>query len=211
MNATLAIVDDDAGYRAALAWYLGREGFVVADFPDADSFIAGFAPDALGCVLLDLRLADADGIDVIQRARQAEIDAPVIIMTAFADIPSAVRSLRAGAYSFVAKPAGNGELLRVVEDATNAHREARRRFGPATGVLSRYRTLTARERDAFWSMADGCTIKEIARELGISEKTAEIHRSRVLAKMTATSLSDIVKSAHHVRMACEGRPNTDKE
>lgn len=196
----VAIVDDDAGLRQALSWLLGRWGYDALAFADADAVLAQDT-GAVGCVLMDLRLGDGDGITEIARLRAGEVDAPVVIMTAYGDIAAAVEAVRRGAWAFLEKPLDHGDLRTVLGRAVDIHAEWRRQYGPATGVVGRFRRLTVRERQAFWAMARAMTIKEMALALGISDRTAEVHRGRVLAKMEVASVAELVRASFHVGRA----------
>lgn len=198
----VAVVDDDAGFREAVAWLLGKNGYAVQPYPDAATLLREHDVEAVGCLLLDLRLGADCGIDAMERVRQAGFDMPIIMISGHGDIPVAVRAVQLGAAGFIEKPVDNQQLLQSVEEACAAHDLHCRKHGRAAGALKCYALLTNRERQVFWAMIDGLLTKEIAKVLQISTRTTEIHRSRVFEKMAAGSLADLHKAARFIR----GRP-----
>lgn len=192
----VAVVDDDAGFRDAIGWLLKANGYVVRSYGNAPSFLAGHDPTVVGCVLLDLCLDDACGIDTMTGARQRGLDAPVLMISGHGDIPTAVKAVKLGAAGFIEKPIDNDKLLATVAMACAAHQQQCLQHGRSATALKGHGQLTNRERQVFWAMIDGLLTKEIAKALDISVRTTEIHRSRVFEKMTAGSLADLHKAAH---------------
>lgn len=195
----VAVVDDDAGFREAAAWLLGRSGYAVQPYPDAATFLGEHDVEAVGCLLLDLRLGTDSGIDALGRVRQAGFDMPIIMISGYGDIPVAVRAVQLGATGFIEKPVDNQQLLQSVADACAAHEVLCRKHGRAMPALQRYALLTARERDIFWGMIDGLTTKEIAIQLDISVRTAETHRARVFQKWGGGGVAELHAAGHHLR------------
>lgn len=192
----VAIVDDDAGFLDAIGWLLKANGYTVRSYGDAPSFLDSHDAAAIGCVLLDLCLDGACGIDTLIEARRRGLDAPVLMISGRGDIPTAVKAVRLGAAGFIEKPVDNDTLLATVATACTAHQQQCRQHGRSANALTGYARLTNRERQVFWALIDGMMTKEIATALGISIRTTEIHRSRVFDKMKAGSLSDLNRAAH---------------
>ena len=192
----VAVVDDDAGFRDAIGWLLKANGYVVRSYGDAPSFLAGHDPVDIGCVLLDLRLDDACGIDTFMEARRRGLDAPVLMISGHGDIPTAVKAVKLGAAGFIEKPVDNDKLLATVDAACTAHQRQCRQHGRTINALKGYGQLTCRERQVFWAITDGLTNKEIATMLEISIRTAETHRARVFEKMAAGSVGELNRAAH---------------
>jgi FixJ family two-component response regulator len=195
----VAIVDDDEGFRDAMRWLLSAEGYDVACFADGSSFVATHDLERLGCALIDLRLGHDNGIETMKAARLAGHDEPILMMSAYGDIPTAVEAVRLGAMGFVEKPIDNDQLLKVVANACARHGEIRRDHGLASQALHRYQRLTEREAEVYWLLVGGAATKEVAAQLEISIRTAETHRGRVFDKFQARGLEDIVQSAFHLR------------
>ncbi|TAN61320.1 MAG: response regulator transcription factor [Magnetospirillum sp.] len=195
----VALVDDDSGFRDALQWLLTSSGYEVCCFGDAASFVEGHDLSALGCSLIDLRLGNDNGIEALTASRRRGYDAPVIMISAYGDIPTAVRAVQLGAFGFIEKPIDNEKLLDVVATACRRHVEIRQQHGRAVDALRKFSRLTDREADVYWLLVGGAATKEIAGKLEISTRTAETHRGRVFDKFEARGLDDIVQAAFHLR------------
>lgn len=195
----VALVDDDSGFREALQWLLTSAGYEVCCFVDAASFVEGHDLSALGCSLIDLRLGNDNGIEALTASRRRGYDAPVIMISAYGDIPTAVRAVQLGAFGFIEKPIDNEKLLDVVATACRRHVEIRQQHGRAVDALRKFSRLTDREADVYWLLVGGAATKEIAGKLEISTRTAETHRGRVFDKFEARGLDDIVQAAFHLR------------
>ena len=196
---SIALVDDDSGFREALQWLLASAGYDVRCFGDARSFVDSDHRSAIGCSLIDLRLGDDSGIDVLIASRRAGHDAPAIMISAYGDIPTAVRAVQLGAYGFIEKPIDNDKLLGVVDTASRRHLEICQMHGRASDALRRFSRLTEREADVYWLLVAGAATKEIALKLEISPRTAETHRARVFDKFEARGLDDIVQASFHLK------------
>ncbi|MDO8606175.1 MAG: response regulator [Phaeospirillum sp.] len=197
---SVALVDDDSGFREALQWLLTSVGYDVRCFGDAASFVGQHDVDACGCSLIDLRLGSDSGIEALKTSRRQGHDAPVIMISAYGDIPTAVRAVQLGAFGFIEKPIDNDKLLSVVADACRHHVEIRRQHGRAIDALRKFNRLTDREADVYWLLVGGAATKELAAKLNISTRTAETHRGRVFDKFEARGLDDIVQAAFHLRL-----------
>jgi RNA polymerase sigma factor (sigma-70 family) len=199
---TVFVVDDDPAVRNAIVRLLKSAGYRAQPYPSADEFLAGRMSDpAPGCVLLDLMLPGIDGLQ-LQRALQASPHSiPIIFITGHGNIPASVSAMKAGAVDFLTKPFRDDDLLRAVDEAIR--RDARERAARAERdlVLARFATLTPREREVMALVVRGLPNKRIAHELGTSEKTVKVHRGRVMEKMKAASLAELVRTAQKIYSA----------
>ncbi|MGE5504663.1 MAG: response regulator transcription factor [Actinomycetota bacterium] len=194
------IVDDDAAIRDALAWLLQSRGVEARAFESAEAFLAAWAPDMAGCLLLDIRMEGMSGLDLFQRLGELGSTLPVIFLTGHGDVPMAVTALKQGARDFVEKPFNDNELVdRIIAvlawDA--AQREAR---ADADSVSARIGSLSERERQVMDLVLAGKLNKVIADELGISMRTVEVHRAHVFEKMGVRTAVDLA------RLLASGRP-----
>jgi FixJ family two-component response regulator len=187
------VVDDEAAMRAALKRVLRAAGFAVECYASGKEFFAHAKLDRPGCVILDVRMPEMNGLEVQTRINLGGYRIPVIFLTGSADIPIAVAAMREGAADFIEKPFENDSFIARVR--TVIERDQPRLSGEEQrqDVLSRIRSLTRREHTVMDLVVAGKTSKEIARSLGCSHRTVEIHRSHVMAKMQATTLADLVR------------------
>jgi len=190
--AEVFVVDDDPSVRIALVRTLTSAGYRVRDFAAAQEFLDSGSHLQPGCLILDLRLPDLDGMALYERLRAAGAWMPVIFLTGFGDIPTSVEAMKAGAMDFLPKPVADEVLLAAV-DAALAE-EARRRADRVEQdqIAGRLATLTARERQVMQLVLAGRLNKQIAGDLGISEKTVKVHRGRVMAKMGVAQVARLV-------------------
>lgn len=193
MTPTVFLVDDDAAVRDALGVLFRTEGLTVSAYASAESFLATCPLDVCGCLVLDLHMPGMGGIELQKALSEQNILLPVIFLTGHGDIPMSVRALKAGAVDFLEKPANPDVLLARVRDALaqDLRRRAVSAEQAALGAL--YDRLTVREREILAQVADGKTSKEIARSLGISPRTVEVHRSHIMGKLGADSLADLIR------------------
>jgi RNA polymerase sigma factor (sigma-70 family) len=187
------VVDDDAGIRSALRRLLTVAGIAVEPYDSGPSFLAGAKFDRHSCVLLDVRMPGMDGLEVQARLNAQHAAMPVIFLTGSADIPMAVAAMREGAVDFIEKPFENAHLLERVRQALQRSHEVRQRSEQRGAVQQRLETLTPREHEVMELVVTGKTSKEIARELGASHRTIEIHRTHLMEKMDAATLADLVR------------------
>ncbi|MCG3144081.1 MAG: Transcriptional regulatory protein FixJ [Gammaproteobacteria bacterium] len=189
------IVDDDEAVRDSLQMLLEVEGFATRTFASAESFMEAYRPDWRGCLLLDIRMPGMDGVKLLEVMARRGSDLPVIVMTGHGDVPLAVRAMKAGALEFLEKPIAHDVLLaalRMALDQALRRREVQRNASEAT---VRVASLTARERDVLERLIMGDANKDIASTLGISLRTVEIDRARLMRKMQASNLSQLVRMA----------------
>ncbi|WP_207481183.1 response regulator FixJ [Arenibaculum pallidiluteum] len=195
------VVDDDEAVRDSLSMLLESAGLSVRTFGSAPEFLDSDAPSRSGCLLIDVRMPGMDGIEVQERLRATGCPLPVIVMTGHADVPLAVRAMKAGAIDFVEKPFDEDALLSTIRTAMS-RTEAVKTPAPAAPpaavapeVLERLAILTPREREVLEGLVAGHPNKVIAYQLSISPRTVEIHRARVMEKMQADSLPKLVRMA----------------
>ncbi len=187
------VVDDDAAVRDSLRWLMDSVGLRVEEFASGEAFLAEITPQHPGCVVLDLRMPGLGGLEVHQRLRDRGIDLPVIVISGHGDVPVAVRALKSGVADFIEKPFSDQELLDCVQQALRRDIDSRLQQLKREELTTRYLTLTPRELDVLRLVVDGLTNKEISATLGISLKTVETHRARVMEKMAAGSVSELVR------------------
>jgi two-component system, LuxR family, response regulator FixJ len=187
------IVEDDEAVRDSLRILLGLRGCRVHDFGDADSFLAAGRAVRPACLLLDVKLPGMSGLELQAQVKQNQPDLPVIIMTAHGDVGMARTALRAGALDFIEKPINDDELLAAIELALSDEVERIDKRREREEMLKRLSRLTPREMAVFQRATDGMHNREIAREFGISPRTVEVHRARLLDKLQADRASDLFR------------------
>lgn len=189
------VIDDDDAARDSLGMLLEASGYAVEMFASARSFLDRVEALPGGCALVDIRMPEMGGLELQAALKERGTDVPIVFVTGHADVPVAVRAMRAGAVDFVEKPFEAEVILGAVERAL-AHAAARReQSDAATAARARVSQLTDREREVFAQLVEGHPNKVIAANLNISPRTVEIHRSRVMDKTGARSLSDLVRMA----------------
>jgi FixJ family two-component response regulator len=189
------IVDDDESVRRGLERLLRSDGLEVKCFGSSEEFVTGPLPDRLACLVLDLRLPGASGLEVQEALVRARCEIPIIFISGYADVRSSVRALKAGAVDFLEKPVGDQDLLDTVHETLGRARVARRQRADRAAIQARFALLTPRERDVLRLLLRGLLNKQIGVELGITEKTVKFHRGRVMAKTEAGSVAELVRRA----------------
>ncbi|MEZ6193772.1 MAG: response regulator [Phycisphaerales bacterium] len=191
-DATVFVIDDDEGLRNGVAFLLGTAGLTAKVFASGKDFLAFYNPLMHGCILLDIRMPDISGLDFQEELRRLEIKLPVILMSAYGTIPLAVRAVRDGAFDFIEKPFDDEALLKRVREAITLNIDQRIDNQKVKQAREQLSSLTDRERQVMSLVVSGMLNKQIAAELGISAKTVENHRSRVMDKMGVRSLAELV-------------------
>lgn len=192
-SLTVYIVDDDPSVRDSLALMLGLDGHRVALYTDAEAFLAAFRDDWSGCVLADLRLPGSSGVELQAALRARGSTLPIIIITGHGDVPTARKAFQAQAVDFLEKPFDHEQLLAAIrtafalEERRIKHADARR------SETEKLAVLTSREREVLDHAARGLHAKEIARALGISARTVEVHKSRIMAKLGVRNVAELVR------------------
>jgi FixJ family two-component response regulator len=192
-EATVYVVDDDAAVRDSLRWLMDSVGLRVAEFASGEAFLKAITPQHPGCVVLDLRMPELGGLAVYQRLRQRGIELPVIVISGHGDVAVAVRALKSGVVDFIEKPFNDQELLDCVQQAMRRDSDQRLQQRRREELMTHYLTLTPRELDVLRLVVEGKANKAISAALGISLKTVETHRARVMEKMAAGSVSELVR------------------
>ena len=190
---TVFIVEDDPSVRDAVGLLLGLQGYPVALFGDAEGFLSAQRADWRGCALIDIRMPGMDGLSLQRRMREAGCGIPVVIMTAHGDVESAREAFRSQAVDFLEKPIDHARLIAAIEDAFTRQAEAQKAEGSQTDYCRRLATLTPREKEVLESVVEGMHNREIAELLGISARTVEVHKARVMAKFGVTCVPDLVR------------------
>jgi FixJ family two-component response regulator len=189
------VVDDDQSVRDALSSLFRSVGYRVQLYGSTNDFIQAKRADANSCMVLDIRLPGASGLELQSHLNRAQIPIPIIFMTGHGDIPRPVRAMKAGAVDFLAKPFRDQDMLDAVATALEADRKRRAADQSVAGVRAAYESLTPREREVMTMVTAGLMNKQVAGELGLSEITVKIHRSNVMKKMSCQSLADLVRMA----------------
>lgn len=189
---TVYIVDDDPAIRDSLSWLFGSVDLEVADYGDGQQFLEAWAPDMRGCAVIDIRMPGISGIELFAALTRKGSALPVVFLTAHGDIHLAVRAMKDGAFDFVEKPFNQQELLEVVQKAIRADIEARSMHDQRAEIERRVAALTAREREVLDRVVRGESNRGMAEALGLSEKTIEFHRAKMMEKMRAGSLAELI-------------------
>jgi FixJ family two-component response regulator len=192
-SALICVIDDDEAVRQALDTLLRACGYAVRTFASPEEFLQ--SSDDASCLILDIRLKDADGLEFQQQLLESEATIPIILMTGYGDIPMTVRGIKAGAVNFLTKPCEEADLLAAVEEAVARDQARRRRHDADDGVRADYERLSPREREVMGLVTAGLMNKQVAGRLGLSEITVKIHRGNAMRKMGAQSLADLVRMA----------------
>jgi two-component system response regulator FixJ len=197
-SPTIHVVDDDLSVREALRALLESVGMKVAEYESAESFLRCDYRGQPGCLVLDVRMPGMGGLDLLVELRGRGWEIPVVYITGHGDVPMSVRAMKLGAVDFLLKPFNEQELLDAVQKALAADDKLRDARRSREEVNARLDTLTPREREVLELVVEGYSNREVGTILGAAENTIKIHRSRVLKKMQATSLPELVRMAEVV-------------
>jgi len=187
------IVDDDAAVRDSIGLLLGLKGFRTLPFASADDFLAACAPTWTGCLLLDIRMPGTDGLALQVELKTRKMHLPVIFMTAHGDVVTVRTALKSGAIDYLEKPVDPEAMLAAVDAAFNLDAEQWQKNIRANQSELRLSTLTPREREVFDLVIQGQQYRQIAAALGISPRTVEVHRARLIEKLGVRSISEMVR------------------
>ncbi len=197
-DAVVFVVDDDASVRRSLARLLHSAGFEVEAFASAEDFLSATRPERPSCLVLDLHMPGIGGLDLQHRLAAAGLDPAIVFLTGHGTVPSSVRAMKAGAVDFIQKPFDGPDLLAAVGRAVDQDRRAQVERREREQVQVRFDVLTPRERQVMALVVAGLPNKLVADRLGTSEKTIKVHRGRVMAKMRAASLADLVRMGEKI-------------
>jgi len=193
-EATVFVVDDDEAVRSSLKWLIESAGFGVETWGTAQEFLSAFNPNRHGCIVLDIRLPGMSGLELQQKLSGSGVQMPVIIITGHGDVPTAVRAMKNGAVELLEKPINDAVLLGKIREALEQDSKTRRQAQQDEAVETRISSLTLREKQVMDLVVAGRANKQIAQHLGITKKTVEAHRARVMRKMNAPTLADLVRT-----------------
>ena len=200
MLGRVHIVDDDASFRTAMERRLKHAGYEVATYPSALHLLVNLPAESIpSCILLDVRIPGLDGPALQKRLGELGSTLPIIFLTGYPDIPATVQAIKAGADDFLTKPVASDDLFRAIEKAFAHHRTLRDLKDELDSVRARLGRLTPREREVFDLVIRGEPNKQVARALGCTERTVKAHRHRVMEKMQARSLPELVTLAERVK------------
>jgi len=208
-DATVFVVDDDASVRKALVRFIRSAGMSAQPFPTAEAFLAESHVEPASCLVLDVRLPGLNGLQLQEALNRKGYPLAIIFITGHGDVPMSVRAMKAGAVDFLQKPFEDSDLLDAIHRAIARTRDALAKRETSTQIQRRYDTLTPREREVLSLVVIGLPNKQIAAELGAAEKTIKIHRGRVMTKMQAASLADLVRMAGVLGIPAQGPASQD--
>ena len=198
-NITIHIVDDDSSMLEYLSALVTTLNYKSKTYSSADDFLKTYKDDGVGCLILDLRLPGISGIELQQQLAGNNIDLPVIMISGFGDISTAVNAMKAGVLDFLEKPFKGQELLDRIHSAVNKHRIDRIKNTTQSKTLGLIKSLTKREKEVMGLVVKGKANKDIAKQLGISIKTVEVHRANVMEKMAVCSVAELVRMSLEVQ------------
>lgn len=199
-RATVHVVDDDASMRGALEALFDSVGLATETYAAARDFLATSPADQPGCMVIDIRLPDMNGLDFQARLVEVGTRLPVVMMTGHGDISMSVRAMKSGAVDFLSKPFKDQDMLDAVMAAIDRDRQRREADGDRSQMQQRFQTLSPRELQVMQLVTAGKMNKQVAGDLGISEITVKIHRGAAMRKMGARTLADLVRMAEAVKL-----------
>ena len=192
-DGTVFLIDDDPGVRDSLTLLLSLKDISTQPFANADSFLESYTPERVGCVLTDLRMPGMTGLELQTALRERHIELPVVVLTAHGDVATARAALKNGAFDFLEKPVDDAMLLDVLHNALRVDRERRSVAVQRSTSDERRERLTRREREILKLLTAGHSNREIATQLGISPRTVEVHKARIMEKLECHSLAELIR------------------
>jgi two-component system, LuxR family, response regulator FixJ len=193
-GGTVFLIDDDPSVRDSLTLLLSLKGVATQPFATAESFIETYQPERTGCVLTDLRMPGMTGLELQAALHERQIEVPVVVLTAHGDVATARAALKNGAFDFLEKPIDDAMLLDVLRNALRVDRERRAAETARAATDRRFERLTQREREILAFIAAGHQNRDIAAKLGISARTVEVHKARIMEKLDCHSLAELIQA-----------------
>jgi len=200
-ESMIFVVDDDPSVRCAIERLIGTVGLQVQLFGSAREFLASKLPNVASCLVLDVRLPGISGLALQRQLVEANVQIPIIFITAHSDVPMTVRAMKAGAVEFLPKPFHDQDLLDAIHLALEKDRGRRQQETELTALRERFESLSPREREVVTMVVSGMLNKQIAAQIGSAENTIKVHRSRAMEKMQANSLADLVKMIERLQVS----------
>lgn len=197
--ATVFVIDDDDAVRDSLGLLLELSGQQVRGFASAEEFLAALGPQPYGCLVLDLRLGGMDGLSLQQELARRQLALPIVMITGHGDVAAARQALKGGAIDFLEKPVDETVLLACVREAMQREEQRREQEQQGGSARERLQRLTERESEVMQLVAEGLTSKAIGEQLGISPRTVEVYRARLMEKLQVSSVPELVKLALSAR------------
>ena len=193
-DATVFVIDDDPAVRDSLGLLLGLRGLRTQMFDSAEAFLAAYDPSSGGCALIDVRMPGMDGLALFDTILQHDWSLPCIVMSAYGDVAMTRNALKAGAFDFLEKPFDEVDvLIDVIQNAISLDATRRREVTATREINDRLSRLTARERDVMQLLVEGHSNRQVGEELGISPRTVEVYKARLLEKLQARTITDLVR------------------
>ena len=202
LSPLVHLIDDDEAVRAGLALLIGTVGLRVQPWDDPQAFLAGFDRQAIGAIVLDVRMPGISGLTVLDKLMAEGVDQPVIMLTGHGTVEMCRRAFKAGAAEFLEKPVDDEALLEALQSAVRQHVKSRERLSAGREARERYAQLSEREREVLGLIVTGLTNKEIGRALTLSPRTVETHRANLFAKLETASLAQLIRQ--YASLADEG-------
>ncbi len=205
-QSTVYVIDDDPSVRDGLDSLLRSVGYDTHGFASPRDFLASPRFEGPACIVLDVRMPDASGLDFQDELARAGYAIPIVFLTGHGDVPMSVRAMKAGAVEFLLKPFREQDLLDAIRQALEIDRARRRKQAAEVDLHERFSTLTSREREVMALVARGLLNKQIAAEIGLSEITVKVHRGQAMRKMRADSVADLIRMADNLGLT-DGKAN----
>ncbi|MDK4701094.1 MULTISPECIES: response regulator transcription factor [unclassified Rhizobium] len=205
-QSTVYVIDDDPSVRDGLDSLLRSVGYDTRGFASPRDFLASPRPEGPACIVLDVRMPDASGLDFQDELARTGYAIPIIFLTGHGDVPMSVRAMKAGAVEFLLKPFREQDLLDAIRQALEIDRARLRKQAAEVDLQERFSTLTSREREVMALVARGLLNKQIAAEIGLSEITVKVHRGQAMRKMRADSVADLIRMADNLGLT-DGKAN----